>query len=236
MTTTEGPINTPGEWQQVGGGRRRAGSGTHRGHRLAVGLAGLAMGVGMLAACSSGSSETTPKPSARLTSSSTPNSGLSAAPSVAAPSSSPGRSATSAPSAPPVASTSAAPPDASTSAAPTAPAPSGSLRNLVLTQTVRDQLVRAYVIALHYQPEWITSTRPGSVYYAFDAASNTSLAWAAFQPALNAPEKVMVGMQDGGIMTAFHQRAGAPWEMYDICTTPAFLAFVGGVLPAQGHC
>lgn len=74
------------------------------------------------------------------------------------------------------------------------------------------------------------------MYYAYDSASRTYLAWADFQPALDAPEKVVVGMQDEGQMTAFHQMPGMPWETYNICTTPAFLAFVGGVLPAGGHC
>lgn len=107
---------------------------------------------------------------------------------------------------------------------------------MLVTQTVRDDLVRTYVVAEHYQPEWITGTRPGSVYYAYDSASRAYLAWAAFQPAPDAPQKVLIGMQDEGSMTAFRQQVGAGWQTFNICTTPAFLAFVGGVLPAGGHC
>lgn len=167
-------------------------------------------------------------PTGGTSSTSTPSIGTSTAPSPVAPSSTPR------PPAPPA---SSAPPSGSTSAIPTGtPTPAAALRNLVLTQPVRVQLVRAYVLAHQYQPEWITSTRTGSVYYAYDSASSTYLAWAAFEPAPGAQEKVYVVMQDEGVMTSFHERSGAPWETYDICTTPAFLAFVGGVLPAGRHC
>lgn len=147
-----------------------------------------------------------------------------------------------------VASPSPAPPTAPSPVPPTSPAgsatatsaPAGSgdpaaLRNLVLTQPVRDQLVRAYVTDEHYQPEWITGTQPG-VYYAYSPATDTYFAWAGFRPAPGAPLKVLVGMQDGGSTTSLHKLPGAPWQIYDICTTPEFLAFVGGVLPAGGHC
>ncbi|MEP6800194.1 MAG: hypothetical protein ABI890_18705 [Lapillicoccus sp.] len=229
MATTAGLTRTGNKHQQVGDGMRRGGGGAFS-RRLAVGLAGLILGVCATAACTGSGETETGSPTGSATSS-TPSggsSGTSVAPPLLAPSSTAGPSTPPAASAPPVASTSAAPASPSTHPA--------ALRNMVLTDAVRVQLVHAYVVALHYQPEWITGTRPGSVYYAYDGASNTYLAWTAFESAPGAPEKVLVGMQDGGVMTAFHQRPGAPWETYDICTTPAFLAFVGGELPAGGHC
>ncbi len=130
--------------------------------------------------------------------------------------------------------TSASPPAPQSS--PAAPPVGASLRNVLVTPAVRDGLVRAYVAAMHYRREWITGTQPGSVFPAYDSASRAYLAWAAFQTARNAPEKVFVGMQGEGSMTGFRRQTGGVWETYDICGTPAFFAFVGGVLPAGRQC
>ncbi|MCK9897715.1 hypothetical protein [Frankia sp. AgB32] len=111
-----------------------------------------------------------------------------------------------------------------------------TLHNLTVTPAVRGELVRAYVVDRGYQPGWIVGTEPGSVYYAYDPSTSSYLAWAGFVPAATAPQQVGVGLQDDGSRTAFRRTAGGSWQVYDICTTPRFLAFVGGRLPAGGTC
>lgn len=185
---------------------------------------GLLLVVVLLSGCT-----TSDSPSAATTPAAQPS--TSAGPSTS-PVPSPGPATSTAPG--PVPSTSPVG-SATTTSTPGGSGDPAGLRNLVLTQPVRDLLVRAYVTDEHYQPEWITGMQPG-VYYAYSPATDTYFAWASFRPAPGAPLKVLVGMQDGGSMTSFHKLPGAPWQIYDICTTPAFLAFVGGVLPAGGHC
>ncbi|MDQ1723531.1 MAG: hypothetical protein QOG52_559, partial [Frankiaceae bacterium] len=78
-------------------------------------------------------------------------------------------------------------------------------------------------------------TTPGSLYLAYDSNSRNYYAWTGFQPAAGAPLRVGVGLQDGGSRVAFERSATGGWHTYDICTTPDFITFVGG-LPLQGRC
>lgn len=113
------------------------------------------------------------------------------------------------------------------------PVPGTHLINLTLTDPVRGQLVAAYVAALHYSPAWITGTKPGSVYYAYDTRTHAYLAWAGFIPSPTAPPQVSLGMQDGGYRTAFRQLPGQPWQKFNLCDNPEFNAFIGA---RYGHC
>lgn len=121
-----------------------------------------------------------------------------------------------------------------TSASASASSSSG-LVPLRLTDAVRAALVRAYDTAHGYPPGWVTGTEPGSVFIVVDPSTGDHLAWAGFTAATSAPEQVHVVLQDGGSRTALRQPPGGSWTVYDICTTPEFLALVGP-LPAGGHC
>ena len=113
------------------------------------------------------------------------------------------------------------------------PVPGTHLINLRLTDPVRAQLVAAYVAAMHYSPAWVTGTKPGSVYYAYDTRSHAYLAWAGFVPSPSAPPQVSLGMQDGGYRTALRRLPGQTWQVFNICDNLEFYSFVG---PPYGPC
>jgi hypothetical protein len=80
---------------------------------------------------------------------------------------------------------------------------------------------------MHYSPAWITGTRPGSVYYAYDTRSHAYLTWAGFVGSSSAPMQVEIGMQDGGYRTALRQLPEQPWQVFNICDDMEFYSFVG---------
>ncbi len=59
----------------------------------------------------------------------------------------------------------------------------------------------------------VAGTQPGTVYYAYDPATDTYWAMANFDPSSTAPMDVVVDFQDGG-STGLFQKAGAgPWQV-----------------------
>ena len=86
--------------------------------------------------------------------------------------------------------------------------------NLVVTNTIRAQLLAAGA-ALHQLPvSDYTGLRKGETYYAFDPATNQHWAGAALV-ASKSSLKAQVGDQDDGAYLVFRQRAGGTWKAWD---------------------
>ena len=99
-----------------------------------------------------------------------------------------------------------------------APAPSASptgstgIENLLVTSDLRSQLTAAYVALRQISVSDVSGTRPNSVYYAYDQATNTYWAMADFTPAETAPQEVLVNFQDGGSYGLFTKVGSGPWQ------------------------
>ena len=111
-----------------------------------------------------------------------------------------------------------------------------SLQAVPATQAEKSAIVAAYVKAMHYQAAWITRTQPGTLFLAYDATTGRYLAWTGFERAAGVPLKVQVDGQDGGYREAFQRPATGEWTRYDICTTPDFVTFIGGLPPTFSKC
>ncbi len=101
------------------------------------------------------------------------------------------------------------PPAASSSA----PAGTGDVRNLPLSRAVRNELTVAYVNARGISLSDVAGTIPGSVYYAYDPATDTYWAEATFRGSRTASLKVLVGFQDDGSIGLFARAARSGWQV-----------------------
>lgn len=100
------------------------------------------------------------------------------------------------------------------------------VQNLVISSAEKSELTAAYVTWRGISLADISGGGPvpGSVYYAYDAATGTYWALASFEPSSTASLDVQVGFQDGG-GTAMYQKSGAgPWQMGG---NPGFPEFCG---------
>jgi hypothetical protein len=114
-------------------------------------------------------------------------------------------------------------PAAVTAVRPTAvppPAPSGSatagpggIRDLVVSQDVRNELTAAYLAYRGIPPSDVAGTDPGSVYYAYDPATGTYWAQAEFEPSGTASLKVLVSFQDGASFGFFTRAGTGRWQV-----------------------
>jgi len=102
---------------------------------------------------------------------------------------------------------------AASSSPPERAAGTGGVRDLPVSQDVRNELTAAYVNARGISLSDVAGTIPGSVYYAYDPATDTYWAEAAFLPSRTAPQKVLVGFQDGGSMGLFARAARNSWQV-----------------------
>jgi hypothetical protein len=114
-------------------------------------------------------------------------------------------STTTAPDSPP-----AGQPTPSASASPT---PSTGIQDLLVSSTVRSQLTAAYLALRQIPASDVSGTRPNSVYYAYDQATNTYWALAIFVASKTAPPKVLVDFQDGGSGGLFKKIGSGPWQV-----------------------
>ena len=112
-------------------------------------------------------------------------------------------------SASPTASTAVSPGAASGSAS----AGPGSVRNLAVSREVRNELTAAYADFRGIPPSDMAGTEPGSLYYAYDPATDTYWAEANFLPSLTDPFKVLVGFQDGASIGLFTRAARSGWQV-----------------------
>jgi hypothetical protein len=84
---------------------------------------------------------------------------------------------------------------------------------LVITNTVREALVAAFVSFKNVPAEQIAGTRPGTTYYAFVPSTGTYWALASFLPTSSASLQTDVSLQDGGSMGIFDEQSGEGWKM-----------------------
>jgi hypothetical protein len=95
----------------------------------------------------------------------------------------------------------------------TAPASSGGIQNLPVTTAVRSGLLAAYAAAKNIPVADVAGSVPGSIYYAYDPATGTYWAMAAYEPLSSDSLTVRVGFQDGA-SDAFYRKAGsASWQV-----------------------
>jgi hypothetical protein len=105
---------------------------------------------------------------------------------------------------------------AATSVSPVAvsvAAGTGGVRNLPVSRDVRNELALAYVNFRGITLSDVAGTRPGSVYYAYDPATDTYWAEANFLPSRTASLKVLVGFQDGASIGLFVRAARSGWQV-----------------------
>ena len=123
-----------------------------------------------------------------------------------------GQTTTSSPAAAAAAATTAtSPPAAAPSARPAVP---GGAQNLVITSAERSALTTAYLAFRGRIPLSDVAGEgpmPGSVYYAYDSATNTYWALADFEPSSTASFDVMLSFQDGGGIAMFQKVGAAAW-------------------------
>ena len=102
------------------------------------------------------------------------------------------------------------------SSAPTpsaSPTESAGIENLLVSSALRSQLTAAYVAFRQISVSDVSGTRPNSVYYAYDQATNTYWAMADFIPAQTTPMNVAVNFQDGGSSGLFTKVGSGPWQV-----------------------
>jgi hypothetical protein len=107
---------------------------------------------------------------------------------------------------------------ASHGASPAATTPSATptgIQNLVITSAEKSQLTAAFVALKGIPLSDVAGANPtpGSVYYAYDPATNTHWALADFETSGTAPFDVMVNFQDGGGMGMFRQTGADAWQV-----------------------
>jgi hypothetical protein len=88
---------------------------------------------------------------------------------------------------------------------------SAAAQNLRIPDSVRVELLTAFVAAKKAQPSEITGPVPGSVYYGYLPATDTYWAVADFSLSPTASQQTQINFQDGGSRGIFHHRAGQPW-------------------------
>jgi hypothetical protein len=89
----------------------------------------------------------------------------------------------------------------------------GGARNLAVSRAVRNELTAAYADFRGISLSDVAGTEPGSVYYAYDPATDTYWARATFVPSSTASFKVLVGFQDGASIGLFTRAARSGWQV-----------------------
>jgi hypothetical protein len=117
-------------------------------------------------------------------------------------------------------------PAATPSASATGP---GGIRNLLISSAALSELTEAFVAYKGIPLSDVSGAGPvpGSVYYAYDAATDIHWALAHFEPSSKAPLNVQVSFQDGAAEAMFRKAGAGSWEVQaasepDIC---AYLKF-----------
>jgi hypothetical protein len=152
--------------------------------------------------------------------------GVAACTASQAPSSAgPGNGRTTFPAASPIP-TRAASPSGTPSATSAGP---GGIRNLVISSAERSALTAAFVADKGISPSDVLGAGPlpGSVYYAYDPATDTYWALTEFQPSNAASLNVKVNFQDGGNIGMFQKAGPGSWQVQTpgwppICSEPLF--------------
>lgn len=119
---------------------------------------------------------------------------------------------------------SASPPAVTPSTTPDRP---GGVENLVISSAGKNGLTAAYVARRGISLADIGGGGPvpGSVYYAYDRATDTYWALAVFEPSSTASLDVQVGFQDGGGIAMYRKVGAGAWQLGN----PGVPAFCGEV-------
>jgi hypothetical protein len=116
--------------------------------------------------------------------------------------------------APPAGGQTSAPAQASDSGSPAPSASSsGSVKNLIVTASVRRELRVAYLSYMHFPSSDIAGTAHNSVYYAYETATGTYWAMATFVASSTVSQSTSVSMQDGGSRAFFTKTADGAWQV-----------------------
>jgi hypothetical protein len=99
-------------------------------------------------------------------------------------------------------------------AAAGASAGSSPAHKLAVTAALKHELVSAFAPAHGVPVAEVGGTFPGSVLYAFDAATHTYWAEASFEPARGDSAKVADTFQDAGSNGVFSRTAGGAWKFH----------------------
>jgi hypothetical protein len=92
------------------------------------------------------------------------------------------------------------------------PTSSGGFQNLPATAAVESALLQAYVTMKSIPASDVAGSRPGSVYYGYDKATETYWAMAGYEPSSKASQAVQVNFQDGGDFGLFKRVGAGPWQ------------------------
>ncbi len=91
-------------------------------------------------------------------------------------------------------------------------------KNLIISDTVRTQLIAAVAAQIRVAPSEYSGLRQGLTYYAVDTTTETYWAGAQMVPAPspnpNQPTQAQVSSQDEGSYYIFEKPRGGPWEVY----------------------
>jgi hypothetical protein len=94
-----------------------------------------------------------------------------------------------------------------------APAGPGGVDDLAVSRQVRNELTVTYVDSRGIPLSDVAGARPGSVYYAFDPATDTYWAQADFAPSRTASAEVLVSFQDGASIGLFTRTGNGSWQV-----------------------
>jgi hypothetical protein len=89
---------------------------------------------------------------------------------------------------------------------------SAGFQNLLATPAVQSALLAAYVAMKRIPASDVAGTRPDSVFYGYDKATDTYWAMAGYEPSSKASQDVQVNFQDGGDFGLFKRVGAGPWQ------------------------
>jgi len=91
----------------------------------------------------------------------------------------------------------------------------GGVRNLAISTAEKSELSATYLAfrgGISLSDLAGDGPTPGSVYYAYDPATNTYWALAVFEASRSAPLDVQIGFQDGGSIAMYRKTGASPWQ------------------------
>lgn len=94
----------------------------------------------------------------------------------------------------------------------------GGAQNLVVTNTLRAELLQAAAAGNGIPASDYSGLRPGQTYYAYDPATGTYWAGAALIPK-SSSIKAQVSVQDDGAYLLFTKPSGGSWKVYPVGMT-----------------
>jgi hypothetical protein len=103
-------------------------------------------------------------------------------------------------------------PASSATAKPSASATGDAIQNLVLSTAVRSELGAEFAAVADIPPSYVLGAKPGSIYYAYEPATDTYWAMATFEESATALKNDPAGFQDGGNVGLFWRVGTGAWH------------------------